>query len=73
MWYNIIPSFVPMDFNMYSMYYSKIKGLDPLISRRKKGFVANVIQPKLMLLVKQFISRTPPPPFPNMVSKTVQL
>ncbi len=22
MWYNIIPSFVPMDLNMYSMYYS---------------------------------------------------
>ncbi len=62
MWYNIIPSFVPMDLNIYSMYYSKIKGLDPLIFGRKKGFVTNVTQPKLVLLVKQFTSRNPPPP-----------
>ncbi len=61
MWYNIIPSFVPMDLNIYSMYYSKIKGLDPLIFGRKKGFVTNVTQPKLVIIVKQFNSRNPPP------------
>jgi hypothetical protein len=38
MWYNTLPSFVPMDFNMYSMYYLGIKGHDPLISRRRKGY-----------------------------------
>jgi hypothetical protein len=42
-WYNTIPSFVPMDPNMYSMYYSRIKGLDSLIYGRKKG-----IQPMLL-------------------------
>jgi hypothetical protein len=36
MLYNTIPSFVFMDPNMYAMYYTRIKGLDPLISRRKK-------------------------------------
>jgi hypothetical protein len=45
MWYNIVPSFVPMDLNMSSMYYSRIKGLDPLISRRKKGYATGVTQP----------------------------
>jgi hypothetical protein len=45
MWYNVVPSFVPMDFNMYSMYYSRIKGLDPLIFTKKKGYATNVIQP----------------------------
>ncbi len=60
MWYNIIPSFVPMDLNMYSMYYSRIKELDPLIFGRKKGSVVSVIQPKLVPLVKQFTSRKSP-------------
>ncbi len=36
MCYNIVPFFLPMDFNVYSMYYSRIKGPDPLISGRKK-------------------------------------
>jgi hypothetical protein len=45
MWYDIVSSFVPMDPNMYLMYYLGIKGLDPLIPRRKKGYAANVIQP----------------------------
>ncbi len=40
---NIVPSFVPMDLNMYSMYYLGIKGLDPLTFGRKKGYVNNVI------------------------------
>jgi len=60
MWYNIIPSFVPMDPNMYFMYYSKIKGLDPLIFGRKKGSIANVTQLQLVPLVEQFTSRNPP-------------
>ncbi len=30
MWYNTIPPFIPMDPNMYSMYYSRIKGPNPL-------------------------------------------
>jgi hypothetical protein len=36
MWYNITPSFIPMDVNMYPMYYFRIKGLDPFISRRDR-------------------------------------
>jgi len=35
-----------MDINMYSMYYSRIKGLDPLIFGRSKRYVVNVIEPK---------------------------
>jgi hypothetical protein len=45
MWYNTIPSFVPMDPNMYSMYYLGIKGLDPLTFGRKKGYATSVTQP----------------------------
>ncbi len=37
------------------MYYSKIKGHDPLISRRKKGCVAGVIQLKLVPLVEKLV------------------
>jgi hypothetical protein len=37
MWYNTVPSFVPTDPNIYSMYYLGIKGLDPLIFRNNKG------------------------------------
>jgi hypothetical protein len=55
MWYNTIPSFVPMDPNMYSMYYLGIKGLDPLISGRKKGYATNVIEPKLMPPIEQLV------------------
>jgi hypothetical protein len=36
MWYNTIASFVPIDPNMYSMYYLGIKGFVPLIFGRKK-------------------------------------
>ncbi len=60
MWYNIIPSFVPMDPNVNSMYYSRIKRLGPLIFGRRKGFVACVTQPKLMPCVNQFINRKRP-------------
>ncbi len=44
MWYNTIPSFVPMDFNMYFAYYSRIKGHDPLISRRKERYAIHTTQ-----------------------------
>ncbi len=36
MCYNIIPSFAPMDLNMYSMYYLRIKGPNPLILEERK-------------------------------------
>jgi hypothetical protein len=41
MWYTIVPPFVPMDPNMYFMYYSGIKGFDPLLFGRKEKYVAN--------------------------------
>jgi hypothetical protein len=44
MWFNTVPSFVPMDLNMYTMYYLGIKGPDPMIFRRKEGYATNVIQ-----------------------------
>ncbi len=46
MWYNTIPSFIPMDPNMYSMCYSRIKGPDTLIFGGNKGYAVNVTQPK---------------------------
>jgi len=46
MWYNTIPSFIPMDINMYSTYYSRIKGPDPLIFGRSKRYAVDVIQLK---------------------------
>jgi hypothetical protein len=36
MWYDTVPPFIPMDLNMYSMYYSGIKIHDPLIYGRKE-------------------------------------
>jgi hypothetical protein len=48
MWYNIVPSFVPMDPNMYPMYYFGIKGLDPLISVIKEWYVASITQSELV-------------------------
>jgi hypothetical protein len=44
MWYNTIPSFVPMDPNMDSSYYFTIKELDPLISKRKERYAIDIIQ-----------------------------
>jgi hypothetical protein len=54
MWY-IVPSSVPMDPTMYSMYYSRIKRLDPLVSKRKKGYVINAIQLEQMPPIKQLV------------------
>jgi hypothetical protein len=42
-----------MDFNMYSTYYSGIKGFDPLISKIKTTYVAGLNQSKLKPLAKQ--------------------
>jgi hypothetical protein len=55
MWYNTIPSFIPMDPKMCSMYYFKIKGPDPLISRRNKGYVVDAIQLEQVPLVEQVV------------------
>jgi hypothetical protein len=55
MWYNIVPSFVPMDFNVYSMYYLGIKGLNPLIFGKNKGVVASVTQLEPMPFVEQLV------------------
>jgi hypothetical protein len=55
MWYNAIPSFVPMNVNMYYMYYSRIKGPDPLIFRRKEGYAIGVIQPKPMPTIERLV------------------
>jgi hypothetical protein len=48
MWYNTIPPFVPMDPNMNTMYYSGIKGLNPLSFGRKEKYVTGTIQIKLV-------------------------
>ncbi len=53
MWYNTVPPFIPMDPNMYSMYYSIIKGLDPLISERKERYVTGITQVKLVPPIEQ--------------------
>jgi hypothetical protein len=53
MWYNTLPSFIPMDLNMFFLYYSRIKGLDPLIFGRKERHVVGIIQSKLVPLVEQ--------------------
>jgi hypothetical protein len=55
MWYNTIPSFVLMDPNMYSMYYSRIKWPNPLISRRNKGYAVGVTQLKPIPLIEQLV------------------
>jgi hypothetical protein len=55
MWYNTVPSFVPMDPNMYSMYCSRIKGPNPLISRRNKGYVVGVTQLEQVPLFEQLV------------------
>jgi hypothetical protein len=44
MWYNTLPPFVPMGPNMYFMYYSRIKGPNPLIFQRKERYAANITQ-----------------------------
>jgi hypothetical protein len=42
MWYNIVPPFVPMDPNMYSLYYFGIKEPDSLTFGRKEKYVTNI-------------------------------
>jgi hypothetical protein len=44
-----------MDLNMYSMYYSRIKGLDSLIFGRKKGYAIDVTQLEPMPLIDQLV------------------
>jgi hypothetical protein len=44
MQYNIISSFIPMDPNMYSSYYFKLNGPDPLIFRKEKIHAVSIIQ-----------------------------
>jgi hypothetical protein len=53
MWYNTLPSFVPMYPNMYTTYYSKINGPDPIIYGRKEKCAIGTIQPKLVPPVEQ--------------------
>jgi hypothetical protein len=53
MLYNTIPSFVPMDLNIYFAYYSWIKGHDPLISRRKERYATDITQLKPVPFVEQ--------------------
>jgi hypothetical protein len=46
MGFNIVPPFIPMDLNMYFMYYFIIKGLDPLISKRRERYASKTTQVK---------------------------
>jgi hypothetical protein len=48
MWYNTIPPFIPIDLNMYSMYYFGTKGLDPLIFGIKEKYAFNTTYAKLV-------------------------
>jgi hypothetical protein len=48
MWYYTIPSFVPMDPNMYSMNYCRIKGPNSLIFGRKERHATGTTQIELM-------------------------
>jgi hypothetical protein len=52
MWYNTIPPFVPMDPNMYFVYYSRINGHDPLIFGRNESYAIVITQTQLMALVE---------------------
>jgi hypothetical protein len=53
MWYNTIPSFVPMDPKMYSTYYSRINGPNPFIFGRKEKYATGTIQRELIPRVEQ--------------------
>jgi hypothetical protein len=55
MWYNAIPYFVPMNPNMYYMYYSKIKRPNPLISRIKEGYAVGVTRPEPMPTIERLM------------------
>ncbi len=80
MWYNIIPSFIPMNPNMYFMYYSRIKGLNPLIFGRKEGYAINVTKLKIIphveqLVQTQYLVKIPTCGLkqPNLISKGVPI
>jgi hypothetical protein len=66
MWYNTTPSFVPMDPNMYSMYYLRIKGPSPLIFGKKKENVINVIQPKQVPPIEKLVQNQYPIKIPTL-------
>jgi hypothetical protein len=53
MWYNTIPPFIPMDPSMYFMYYFGIKGLDPLISKKREKYVVGITQTEPMPPIEQ--------------------
>jgi hypothetical protein len=53
MWYNIVPPFVPMDRNMYSMYYFGIKGPNPLIFGRHERYAVGITQSELVPPIEQ--------------------
>jgi hypothetical protein len=65
MWYNTTPSFVPMDPNMYSMYYLGIKGPSPLIFGKKEN-VINVIQPKQVPPIEKLVQNQYPIKIPTL-------
>ncbi len=65
MWYNTTPSFVLMDLNMYSMYYSRIKGPDPLIFGRRKENAVDIIQLKQVPPIEQLVENRYPIKIPT--------
>jgi len=44
MWYITIPPLIPIDLNMYSIYYFRMKGFDPLIFGKKEKYASNTTQ-----------------------------
>jgi hypothetical protein len=53
MWYNLVPPFIPIDPNMYLMYYSGIKGPDPLNYGKKERYPSNTIKVEPMPFLDQ--------------------
>jgi len=45
MWYNVIPSFVPLDPNLYPTYPTRTKGFDFLIFKNYIGYVPRNVYP----------------------------
>jgi hypothetical protein len=80
MWYNIIPAFIPMDPNMYSIYYFGIKGLNPFISKKRERYAVGITQAKPMPPIEQlgqtqYLIRIPTSRLeqPNLISKVVRV
>jgi hypothetical protein len=48
----MIPPFVPMDLNMYFVYYFGINGPDPLIFGRNENYAIGITQTQPMPLVE---------------------